>query len=58
MADRLRAAGTLVELALLAGLGHRYGPDGNDHALARTIGFVDGHLQPAPERYREGDHHP
>ena len=47
MADRLRAAGTLVELELLAGLGHRYGPAGNEHALTRTIAFFDRHLEPA-----------
>ena len=44
MADRLREAGTHVDLELLEGLGHRYGPDGNARALALTLEFLARHL--------------
>lgn len=43
-AEALRGAGRHVELVLLEGSGHRFGPEGNAAALSRTLGFLGEHL--------------
>ncbi len=44
MAERLRTAGRDVDVVLLDGRGHAYGPDGNEAALNRTTAFFRVHL--------------
>ena len=43
-AEAMREAGRHVDLVLLDGRGHRFGPDGNAEALARTLDFLAEHL--------------
>jgi dipeptidyl-peptidase 4 len=44
LAEALRAAGRYVELALLEGHGHRFGPQRNADALSRTLEFFARHF--------------